>query len=34
VIATFRTIENGYSMVKATGIGGSTIMHYQGRVLG
>jgi apolipoprotein N-acyltransferase len=34
VIATFRAIENGYSMVKATGIGASMIMDYQGRVLG
>jgi apolipoprotein N-acyltransferase len=34
VIATFRALENGYSMVKATGIGASMIMDYQGRVLG
>jgi apolipoprotein N-acyltransferase len=33
-MATFRAIENGYSMVKATGIGASMIMDYQGRVLG
>jgi len=33
VVAIFRTIENGYSMVKATGNGPSMITDYQGRVL-
>jgi apolipoprotein N-acyltransferase len=34
VVATFRAIENGYSMVKATGNGLSMITDYQGRTLG
>lgn len=34
VVAIFRAIENGYSMVKATGGGPSMITDYQGRVLG
>jgi len=34
VVAIMRAIENGYSMVKATGIGPSMITDYQGRVLG
>ena len=34
VVATFRAIENGYSMVKATGNGVSMIADYQGRVMG
>ena len=34
VVAIFRAIENGYSMVKATGNGVSIITDYQGRVLG
>ncbi len=34
VVATFRAIENGYSMVKATGNGPSMIADYQGHMLG
>ncbi|MFZ0245420.1 MAG: nitrilase-related carbon-nitrogen hydrolase [Candidatus Binatus sp.] len=34
VVAIFRAIENGYSMVKATGNGPSMITDYQGRILG
>ena len=34
VVAIMRAVENGYSMVKATGIGPSMIVDYQGRVLG
>lgn len=34
VVAIFRAIENGYSMVRATGNGPSLITDYQGRVLG
>jgi apolipoprotein N-acyltransferase len=34
VVAIMRAVENGYSMVKATGIGPSMITDYQGRVLG
>ena len=34
VVATFRAIENGYSMVKATGNGLSMITDYQGHMLG
>ena len=34
VVAIFRAVENGYSMVKATGNGVSMITDYQGRVLG
>jgi len=34
VVAIFRAVENGYSMVKATGKGPSMITDYQGRVLG
>ena len=34
VVAIFRAIENGYSMVRATGNGVSLITDYQGRVLG
>jgi apolipoprotein N-acyltransferase len=34
VVAMMRSVENGYSMVKATGIGPSMIADYQGRVLG
>jgi apolipoprotein N-acyltransferase len=34
VVAIFRAVENGYSMVKATGNGPSMITDYQGRVLG
>ena len=34
VTAVFRSIENGYSMVRATGLGSSLITDYQGRVLG
>ena len=34
VVAIMRSVENGYSMVKATGIGPSMITDYQGRVLG
>jgi apolipoprotein N-acyltransferase len=34
VVAMMRAVENGYSMVKATGIGPSLIVDYQGRVLG
>ena len=33
VVATFRAIENGYSVVRATGIGVSMISDYQGRML-
>ena len=33
VVAIFRSIENGYSMVRATGNGESMITDYQGRVL-
>ncbi len=34
VVAIMRAVENGYSMVKATGIGPAMIVDYQGRVLG
>ena len=34
VIHTFRAIENGYSAVRATGLGLSMITDYQGRMLG
>ena len=34
VVAIMRSVENGYSMVKATRIGPSMITDYQGRVLG
>ena len=34
VVAIMRAVENGYSMVKATGIGRSMIIDYQGRVSG
>ena len=34
VVAIMRAVENGYAMVKATGVGPSMIVDYQGRVLG
>jgi apolipoprotein N-acyltransferase len=33
VVARFRAIENGYSMVKAAGHGVSMIADYQGRIM-
>jgi apolipoprotein N-acyltransferase len=34
VVATYRAIENGFSLVRPTGYGVSTIIDYEGRVLG
>ena len=33
VVATYRAIENGFSLVRPTGAGLSTIVDYQGRIL-
>jgi apolipoprotein N-acyltransferase len=33
VVATFRAIENGFSLLRPTGAGLSTIVDYQGRIL-